>query len=245
MGPSLSIVIPCYNEALRLPKAQTAIAEFFPDASELKEIIIVSDGSRDATVEVIKQWQQRDERVRLLEHFPNRGKGYAVKKGMLAATSEWVLFMDADMATPMHCWKNFRPYLRDHAVLTGTRKGQGAVVDKRQPWLREHMGKVFTLLSCVILGVWISDFTCGFKAFRQDACREVFGRQTLFDWSYDSELMFLTRRLQFKMREVPVSWSDDEHTKVSLIRDSAKAFWGLLKIRAHAALGHYAHATPL
>jgi glycosyltransferase involved in cell wall biosynthesis len=242
----LSIVIPCYNEAKRLPRAQKAIMEFFPRGqSELSEIVLVNDGSSDQTAELMLAWQKIDPRVRILGHTPNRGKGYAIRVGMLAASADWVLFMDADMATPISMWEGFRPLLDQAPVLIGTRKGPGSFILKHQPWLRENMGKVFTALSNIILGLDLTDFTCGFKAFRKDACRAIFLRQTLFDWSYDSEILFLAGHLQFAIREVSVEWLNDDDTKVRLLSATVAAFLGLLKIRFKALQGTYDQLPPV
>lgn len=231
MQCKLSVVIPCYNEEQRLPIAIQALSHYFGSSAELTEIIIVNDGSQDRTAELVLHWAQREPRVKLLQHFPNRGKGYAIKQGMLAATGDWVVFMDADMATPIAMWDRFRPLLAQSSVIIGTRKNKQALVLRRQPWYRENMGKVFTLLSSVLLGVWISDFTCGFKAFRKDVCQAIFGRQQIFDWSYDAEIMFLAQRLGHRVVEVPVTWTNDDKTRVRLLDATLKAIWGLLKIR--------------
>lgn len=239
MNTTLSIVIPCYNEAKRLPRARAVISQFFPMPSELVEIVLVNDGSRDDTAAVMADWKGQDERVRLLSHVPNRGKGYAIRRGMRAATADWVLFMDADMATPMAMWERFRPHLAEASVLIGTRKGTGSEITKHQPWLRENMGKVFTTLSNLMLGLNLTDFTCGFKAFRRDACQAIFSRQTLNDWSYDSEILFLVGHLHYDIREVAVSWQNDDDTKVRLLRATLAALGGLFKIRLKSAWGAY------
>jgi hypothetical protein len=159
---------------------------------------------------------------------------------MTAATGEFVLFTDADLSTPIEEAARFlAAHLGGAPVVIGTRKTAGAEVTVRQGALRERMGRVYTWLSNVLICPGVTDFTCGFKSFRADACREVFSRILEEGWAYDSEVLYLARRLGHPVRELPVRWANDPSTRVRLLRDAAGSFAGLLRIRWRAARGRY------
>ncbi|MCA9782141.1 MAG: glycosyltransferase family 2 protein [Candidatus Delongbacteria bacterium] len=237
----LSVVIPAWNEERRivpsLERALPVLARLVPR----HEIVVVDDGSADRTLDVAREVCARFDAPFAgfsLEH--NRGKGGAVKAGMLAARGEFVLFCDADQSTPMTALEGFLPGMAHNApVLIGTRKSREARIERHQPWLRESMGKAFTGLARALIGVQVTDFTCGFKIFRRDAAREIFGRQTVNDWSFDAEILFLARALDYPIQEVPVTWTNDTDTKVRLLRDSINSFAGLLRIRRQQRAGLY------
>lgn len=241
----LSLVIPAYNEEKRIGPSVEAACEYFTAAADEFELVLVDDGSRDRTVEVVEQHRGCLPELQILTSRTNMGKGGALHKGMLAATGDYVLFSDADQSTPFREYEKFKPYVEQQLpVIIGTRKSESGLIERHQPWLRENMGKGFTLLSQWIVGVKVTDFTCGFKLFRRDAAQAIFSRQTIRDWSFDSEILFLAGYLGYSIQEVPVFWSDVEDTKVRLIRDTWDSFLGLLKIRRNAMLGHYAKLDP-
>lgn len=222
-GTGLTIVIPAYNEAERLPPTLRTIREFVPDA----DVVVVDDGSNDGTEEVA-----RARGVRVLSYRDNRGKGHALRVGMMAATGDHVLFTDADLSTPIHELPRLLDGLRrGFDIVIGSRKREGARLIRRQPWLRETLGKGFTLLSQIILGVRATDFTCGFKAFTRAAARAVFSRSTIDRWGFDSEILFIAQRLGLRMAEVPVTWEDNRQTKVRLGADVVRSFVDLVRIR--------------
>jgi dolichyl-phosphate beta-glucosyltransferase len=200
---------------------------------------VVDDGSADGTGDLAEA-ALADVEHRVLRHETNRGKGAGLATGMTAARGEFVLMTDADLSTPIEEAERF---LAVHAegvpVVIGTRKAAGANVLKRQAPLRERMGRVFTWLSNVLVCPGVTDFTCGFKCFRADACREIFSRLRERGWAYDAEVLYLARRLGFAVRESPVSWTNDPSTRVRLLRDAVSSFAGLMRIRGRALAGMY------
>jgi dolichyl-phosphate beta-glucosyltransferase len=237
--PRLSIVVPAYNEERRLPPTMARVVAWIRAQDFPCEVVVVDDGSRDATAAVAAKALEGVEH-RVLSHPVNRGKGAGLKTGMTAARGEYVLMTDADLSTPI---EEVSRFLDVHAqgvpVVIGTRKTAGARVLRHQSFVRENMGKVFTLLSNLLVCRGVTDFTCGFKCFRADACREVFSRLEEQGWAYDTEVLFLARKLGFEVREVPVSWTNDESTRVRLFRDAIGSFMGLMRIRGRALSGRY------
>jgi glycosyltransferase involved in cell wall biosynthesis len=242
----LSVVIPAWNEERRIGPALERSVETLRRLAPRHEILVVDDGSRDRTLEAAREAARAAHAFRGLRNEVNLGKGGAVRRGMLEAAGDHILFCDADESTPMATLERFLPALaRREAVLIGTRKNRQALVARHQPWHRETMGKAFTLLAQVLVGVAVTDFTCGFKVFRQDAARQIFARQTLRNWSFDAEILFLARHLGYAIREVPVTWSNDEDTRVRLLRDTAGSLHGLLHIAWRRARGAYGPARSL
>lgn len=232
---NLSIVIPAYNEEARLGASLEAIRGELPDA----EILVVDDGSRDGTVE-----SARRRGVHVVSYADNRGKGFALRTGMLAAGGDRILFTDADLSTPIHEVGKLQARLdAGFHIAVGSRKMRGARLLRRQPILRETLGKGFTFLSQLALGVRVMDFTCGFKLFTRSCARDLFSRMTIDRWGFDTEVLFLAACRRYRVAEVPVTWSDDRHTKVALGRDVARSLLDLAKIRWNDLLGRY-HGTP-
>lgn len=236
----LSVVIPAWNEERRIAPSLGRSVETLRRLAPRHEIVVVDDGSGDRTLEVAREAAARAHEFRGLRNERNLGKGGAVRRGMLEARGDHILFCDADESTPMETLELFLPALaRREAVVIGTRKNREAVIARHQPWLRETMGKGFTLLAQGLAGVRVTDFTCGFKIFRQDAAREVFARQTLSNWSFDAEILFLARHLGYSITEIPVTWTNDVDTRVRLLRDTVSSLKGLLQIAQRRARGHY------
>jgi len=237
--PSLSVVIPAFNEALRLPATLERIRRQLEARGQPFEIVVVNDGSSDATAEVARA---AGAPVELLHHAQNRGKGHAVRAGMLAARGERRLMTDADLSTPIEELERLEAAIRAGAdVAIGSRKMAGATIETRQPPLREAMGRVFTFLTRLAV-VDVSDVTCGFKLFTRDAAHDVFAQVTLDDWSFDAEALFATRHLGYELVEVPVRWKDAAGTKVRRGRDAVQSAVGLVRIVANRLRGRYASA---
>ena len=238
--PELSIVIPVFNEAGRIPDSLRRIHGHIQGRGLSAELVLVDDGSTDGTVEVVRRITAElgiPLRVVPSEH---RGKGHAVRIGMTAARGRAVLMTDADLSTPIDELDRFMPYLRDGAhVVIGSRRLGGAVIEVHQPFLREAMGRVFTLLTQLLV-VRVSDATCGFKLFTREAAHHIFSRLTLDDWSFDAETLFVARKLGYGFREVPVAWRDTAGTKVHRGRDALLAAIGIVRIRWNSLTGRYA-----
>lgn len=235
---TISFVIPVYNEEKRLKKAFNALEKGFSFAGiKLEKIIFVNDGSTDKTVLKIKAektilQKATKAKVEIVSYFRNMGKGYAVRQGMFASNSDYTLLFDVDMSTPLSEFGKFMPFIEKKIdVIVGTRKNGHSTVVKHQPLYRELLGKGFTLLSNTILNTWVTDFTCGFKAYSRYAKNEVFSRAFINRWGYDAENLFLARKLGFSIEEKAVKWTNDERTKVNLFRDLPQTLLDLFRIR--------------
>lgn len=236
----LSVVIPAYNEAHSLRRTIEAVERYLTASRVSHEIVIVDDGSTDWTVATTGALAVEHASVRLLRSA-HQGKGGAVKQGVLAAQGEVVLFMDADHSTRIEEWAKFVPWLQEgFEVLIGSRRIPGAEVRAHQPPLREAMGKGFTWLTNALLTVRVTDVTCGFKGFQAEAARAIFQRQRMPGWSFDAEILFIARRLGYRLKEVPVVWTDDASTKVHLVADTLWSLRELLAIRLGGWRGWYA-----
>ena len=237
--PQLSIVIPAWNEAATVEAAARRILTYADARGTAVELLIADDGSTDDTAAIVERLGAQEPRVRLLR-LPHGGKGRAVRAGMLAATGDFALFLDADFATPIEEMDRLWPPLWEGwDVAIGSRKMPGAVITKRQPWLRERMGQVFTWLTNTLVTRNLSDITCGFKCFSRASAQAVFSRQRLDGWGFDAEILFLAQRLGYRIREVPVRWHNADKTAVRLGSDAWRSFRELLRIRRNARRGLY------
>lgn len=233
---SISIIIPAYNEAKRLPASLVKVRDYLGASQwDFAEVVVVDDGSKDNTVQLA-----RDAGVRVLQNPGNRGKGYSVKHGMLEAKGEWALFTDADLSSPIsEVEKLWSAVKREGAqVAVGSRAVDRSLVGVHQPMLREAVGRVFNAAMRVVTGLPFKDTQCGFKLFQTSAGRKVFARQQLDGFGFDVEVLFIAKKLGFRAVEVPVRWDNVEGTKVSLLL-GFKAFLDLLKVRGNALQGKY------
>jgi dolichyl-phosphate beta-glucosyltransferase len=246
MSKTISFVVPVYNEEKRLIKTATALRNaVIPEFLNLQKIIFVDDGSTDATLKLLYKFSEQIEddtqaEVEVVSYKKNRGKGYAIKTGMAYSDSDYTLFFDADIATPLVELEKFVPFMKDNRpVIIGTRKNGESTVVKHQPRHRELLGRAYTLLSKLILNTWATDFTCGFKAFSREARVDVFSRSVIDRWGYDSEILYLARKLGYNIVEKAVIWSDDSDTKVKLSKAMFTSLAELLKIRLYDITGRY------
>lgn len=239
-APFLSIIIPAYNEAQRIGPTLTQIAAYLPRLPGKAEVWVVDDASTDDTAAVVRAFAAAQPAFRLLTLPENRGKGGAVRHGMRQAAGRFVLFMDADSSTKITEFEKFRPLLEaGYEVVIGTRRRPCSDVVVQQPGHRQFMGRVFTHLACVLLGLRVSDITCGFKCFQRDAAQALCARQTISGWAFDAELLFLAYRWGYRIAEVPVTWLNEPGSKVRASRDAVTSFTELLRIRWNARQGKY------
>jgi dolichyl-phosphate beta-glucosyltransferase len=239
--PQVSIVIPAYNEEKRLPSTLDAILKY-RDASSLDvaEILVVDDGSTDQTVACVAEYTERHPEIRVLQNPGNRGKGFAVKNGMLEAHSEWILSTDADLSAPIEeAAKLLAAATRNRAdIVIGSRALDRSLVGVHQSLSREYAGRVFNALVRVLTGLPFADTQCGFKLFRRSAAKAVFGRQQLDGFGFDVEDLFIASRLGLVAIEVPVRWNNVEGSKVSLA-SGMNSFLDLIRIRWYQLAGRY------
>jgi dolichyl-phosphate beta-glucosyltransferase len=245
-APFLSVVVPAYNEARRIPATLQAIANHFTGAPYAVELLVVDDGSSDDTAAAVRALAPSLALpLRLLRYAPNRGKGFALKVGFAASRGDRVLFSDADLSTAITEADRLLAELElGFDVVIGSRKRAKAQIEVHQPWLRETLGKGFTMMVRLFVAD-VTDATCGFKAYRGDVGRDLFSRMRVFDWSFDAEMLWIAKQRGLRVGEVPVRWSDQAGTKVDLRRDVLRSLQGIARIRGYAALGRYADPFPL
>lgn len=208
--PALSVVVPAYNEAARLLRTLDSTAHYLEQRNTLYELLIVDDGSADNTGETARTWACARPNVQVLGYATNRGKGYAVRHGVLRAHGDRILFMDADLATPIEELPKLEAALSQAAVAIGSRPLRESRLLVRQPWYRELAGRLFNKGVQLIATPGIQDTQCGFKLLEREAARQIFSRCVLNGFSFDVEALFLARRLGYRIAEVPVDWSHQE-----------------------------------
>ena len=243
MSFRLSIVIPAFNEAARLGETLRTVFEYLNQHNPESEVIVVDDGSSDGTADVAEESFTRAGSVstQAIRVQPNRGKGYVVRKGLLAARAPIALFTDADLSTPItETPKLVNPIERGEFDLTfGSRAVDRSLIGVHQPWRREQGGRVFNLIVRLSTGLPFWDTQCGFKAFRMSVCRPLVEAATIDRFGFDVELVFLAYLAELSLREIPVRWNHNEGSKVSVARDSWRMFNEVRLIRSQARSGLY------
>lgn len=229
----LSIVIPAYNEATRIGETLGPTLAYLKAQPYASEILVVSDGSRDETRAVAESFQASFPNLKVLEYFPNRGKGHAVRTGMLAAQGERVLFMDADYSVPIrYVEPAFAVLDAGCEVAIGSRGATGAHMTNRQSALREFASRVYTAVQNRWIKVDFVDTQCGFKMYTRKAVQVLFPQQKLDSVIFDGELFFLAQRAGLKVGEFPVEWNHHPDSRITYnLRKSLQIFWELFKIR--------------
>jgi len=240
--PFLSIIIPAHNEEFRLPPSLQKIDQFLATQPYSAEVLVVENGSHDRTLEVAQEFARQVPFLRVL-HEEERGKGLAVRRGMLEARGEYRFICDADLSMPIEQVNRFLPPgLPEPDVAIGSREVTGAV-RYHEPAYRHLIGRVFNTMVRWAALPGLQDTQCGFKCFHRTAAEEVFRRQTLPGMSFDVEVLFIARRLGYRIQEVPIDWYFDPDSRVRLLQDSLRMFTDLLTIRRNAYQGQY--DTPL
>ena len=244
-SPLVTLVIPASNEEMRLPGFLATVLAYM-DAQPGMEVLVVDDGSRDRTAEIVGELAARDPRVRLARQTPNQGKGAAVRRGILEAAGRYVLFADADGATPIAELDRFRPLMAsDQEIVIGSRKRPGPGVHRERQGLRSLMGSVFYGVVNLFAVPGIRDTQCGFKLFRRDVARALFPRVSEKGWAFDVEVLYLAQLVGFRVHEVGVNWKEVEGSKVSPLKDAIKMFAAVFRIRSrHAGFGRHDGGRP-
>jgi dolichyl-phosphate beta-glucosyltransferase len=238
MLPAFSVVIPAFNEAQRIGETLRQTIQYLAAESPQSELIVVNDGSQDETAEIAREaLSQSLVRAELLENHPNRGKGAAVRRGLLAARLPIALFFDADLSTPLgEIPKLIEPIVSGAVdIAFGSRALDRRLIGNRQPWRREQAGRVFNLLVRMATGLPFWDTQCGFKAFRLEVCRPILETAQLGGFAFDVELLYLAHQAGLRMREVPVLWNHSEGSKVRFVEDSVRMLREVaaLRLRRH------------
>ena len=238
--PRYSIIIPAYNEAARLGSTLERVLTYVSQQGWDAEVIVVNDGSRDQTPDLVRAKSTSHPNVRLIENAGNRGKGYSVRNGMLNAGGEVLLFTDADLSSPLEeAVKLFAAIEAGADIAIGSRWLQPELQTHRQSLARQLYGRIFNLLLRIFLGLEFKDTQCGFKAFTRNAAKTIFPRQRIERWGFDPELLFLARKAGLKVDEVPVVWSHSAGTRISPLKDGMRMFFEVLAIRWNAITGKY------
>jgi glycosyltransferase involved in cell wall biosynthesis len=242
-APELSIVIPSFNEELRLPASLEKIAGYIRDKRPNSEVLVVDDGSTDRTAAVAESWRERIPQLRVLSNGTNRGKGFSVRHGSLEARGEIVLFTDADLSAPIEEGEKLFAALKSSDVAIGSRAMDRKLIEVHESVFREFAGIIFNKIVRAILRLPFVDTQCGFKAFRRERCRIIFEQQTIERFGFDPEVLYLARHHGLSIREVPVRWAHSPATKVSMMRDSVQMFLDVFVIRWNGLLGRYRRAA--
>lgn len=232
--PYLSIIIPAYNEAERIPKSLLDMDKRLENASYSYEIVVVSDGSTDNTAAIVRNMTKAVRNLKLIDLTENNGKGSAVRQGMLLSAGKVRLFTDADNSTSIDQFEKMMPFFKEgYDVVIGSRAAQGAKLDPPEPFYRQVIGKALNLIVQIFLlpGIW--DTQCGFKAFTEDAAKQIFIASKVTGWGFDVEVLSLAKLRGARIKEVPVHWVDDSRSHVrfsaglQFLRDVAIIRWRL------------------
>ena len=228
----LSVVIPAYNEEDRIKQSLAKVRNYLAHQDYLSEIIVVNDGSTDKTFDRATETLRGIERTQILSRRQNLGKGFSVKEGILAAKGQHILFSDSDLSTPIEELDKFLPWLEEgFDVIIGSRALPDSDIQVRQSLLRESMGKMFNVFVQLLVVKGIKDTQCGFKLFRREAAMDIFPRVKTRGFSFDVEVLLLSRKLGYRIREIPVIWRNSPPSKVKIISSSLWMFLDLWKIR--------------
>lgn len=235
----LSIIVPSFNEELRLPATLERIAAYLNASTRSTEVLVVDDGSTDRTAEVAGSFADRMANLRVLKNGTNRGKGYSVRHGMMEARGENVLFTDADLSAPIEEADKLLAALPQFDVAIGSRAMNRELIEVHESLFREFAGIVFNRIVRIVLWLPFVDTQCGFKAFRRERCHIIFEQQRIERFGFDPELLYLARHHGLKATEIPVRWSHSPATKINMMRDSIQMFVDVFTIRWNAILGRY------
>lgn len=232
-APYLSVIIPAYNEAQRLHASLERVVAYLDQQPFRSELLVVDDGSTDDTAAIARQYAGERANVRILRYTMNRGKGHAVRVGMMEADGQLMLLCDADLSTPIEELEKLVDFVaQGHDVVIGSRALPDSDLRVHQPWLRERLGRSFNLL-VRLLGVrGFADTQCGFKLFTRRAARDIFPRLFTDRWAFDVEALLVAKYMGYEIREVPVTWVNAAGSKVNVLRDALGTLRDLLRIRA-------------
>lgn len=236
----LSLLVPVYNEEKIIKDTLDKILKFFKTKKYTWEVILIDDGSSDATVKIANQVCKSEKKLRLIKLSKNLGKGGALREGFNSAKGEVAIYSDADLSVDLNYIDKFLEQLEKYDVVIGSRRVKGAKIEVHQDGLRESLGRVFTFLTKTYLMLNIADFTCGFKGFTKKAYSKIFSKSIVNRWAYDSEILFLAKKYNLSIYQYPVVWRNRFDSRVRLSGVILESFVDLVKIRLYDLLGKYA-----
>ncbi len=236
----LSVVIPAFEEAARIGPTLEQVRGYLQDQSFDSEVVVVVDGGRDGTLALVRAAMAEWPALRVLDNDVNHGKGYSVRRGMLAARGRYLLFSDADLSTPIaEVGRLIAALEAGGDIAIGSRAIAGSDVRVRQVWWRQSMGRVFNHIVRLVAVPGIRDTQCGFKCFRRDVAHRIFTLQRITRFSFDVELLWIARKLGYRVVEVPVIWVNDPSSRVHPVTDSLRMLVDLARLRYHDVRGAY------
>jgi len=238
--PKYSIVIPAFNESARILPTLESVISCVRERGWSAEVIVVDDGSRDRTAEIVRQFAASNPEVRLVQNPTNHGKGYSVRNGILQAVGDVVMFTDADLSAPMEEAEDLFAAIANGAdIAIGSRWLETSRQTIRQPLYRQLFGRCFNGVTRFIMGLNFADTQCGFKAFTRAAAQTVFQLQTIERWGFDPEILFIALKRGYRVTEVPVSWAHDERSRMSYLKDGMRMLEDIAIVRWNALRGRY------
>ena len=237
--PNLSIVIPAYKEAERIHKSLDAIVEYQRDHDFDIEVVVVLDGTPDDTLGAVEKYKEKIKGLKIIDRKENKGKGYTVKEGMLAAKGKYIIFTDADNATPIEQADKLLKFISDFPVVIGSRYIKGSRLAIPQGIVRKIGGRVLNLFISSLAVSGIRDTQCGFKLFEHQAAKEIFKRMTFDRFSFDIEILAIAKKLGYQIKEVGITWFNDPHSTVSPIKDGLKMIRDAWRVNRNLAKGVY------
>ena len=219
----LSVIIPAYNEEKRIEKTLLSVNEHLSKQAYDYEIMVVNDGSKDKTAEIVNGLAGEIKGLKLIDNKENHGKGWVVRQGMLSAQGDYRLFTDADNSTTIDHVERFFPFFgqglpaqADYDIVIGSRRLKDSVIAVKQPWVRDLLGGIFRLIVHALVPLGIADSQAGFKMFSKKATETIFPKQTIFRWAFDVEILAIAKKSGFKIKEVPIKWINDAESHVKL-----------------------------
>jgi len=236
----LSVIIPAYNEEKSIAKTLLEVDKYLKQQSYQYEILVISDGSKDKTADLVREMQPQVANLKLIDNKENHGKGFVVRQAMLVASGDYRLFTDADNSTTIEQVGKLLPYFKQgFDIVIGSRDVKGAVISNPQPWYRIIFGEVFNLLVQFIVGLWgVWDSQCGFKALTAEAAKDILPKCKIDRWAFDPEILIIGKKMGYKIKEVPIIWANNPNSRVK-IRSTVKMGLDLIKIRYNLITGKY------
>lgn len=236
----LTVIVPAYNEEKRIKKTLEIILNYLQKNTYGYEIIIIEDASTDKTFKIISDFKNKhkEKYISIIKNKINLGKGYSIKQAIFKAKKQYVLFTDADNSTPISELPKFIKLVEKYDVLIASRNLNKSKITK-QPLYRRLPGKIFPILVRLLLIKNIKDTQCGFKMFKTDQAKKIFKKQTIKHWAFDAETLFISKKLGYSIKEIPVRWINDSDSKLKIFKDPFYMFIDLLKIKLNDLKGVY------